>query len=216
MRWPILDAIPIEQARAVLAVARRSSLQRGEPVFHEGDAGNSLYLLEKGKVAIRVTTPLGDVATLRILSAGDFFGELAVIAPGRRNATVVALEDVEVLSIHKDQIERLRGQNPGVDQVLISALVAEVRRLSSQLLHAMYVPLPQRVAQCLLDLADAYALKPGPVTIPLTQEDIAGLCGASRPSTNQVLKALQAEGSIELARGKVVVLDQHGLKDATE
>ena len=75
----------------------------------------------------------------------------------------------------------------------------------------MYVPLPQRIAGCLLDLADAYTTSPGPVTIPLTQEDIAGLCGATRPTTNQVLKQLEADGLIQLSRGKLVVLAQEAI-----
>ena len=191
-------------------------MAKGERVFQEGDTGDCMYLLEKGKVAIRVTTRSGEVATLRILSAGDFFGELAIISPGKRNATVVALEPVEVLAVHREQLAQLRAKHVGVDRVLIEALVAEVRRLSRQLMTAMYVPLPKRVAECLVDLADAYAAAPGPVTVPLTQEDIAGLCGAARPPTNQVLKSLETEGLIEVGRGRVVILDQAGLLAAVE
>jgi CRP/FNR family cyclic AMP-dependent transcriptional regulator len=211
VRWAILDAVPVEQARAVLAVAHRQNFAKGDPVFSEGDHGDCLYLLERGRIAIRVTTPLGNVATLRLLVAGEVFGELAVISPARRSATAVALEDVAVLTVHRDQMALLRAKNPGVDQVLVQALTADVRRLSRQLLQARYVPLPHRIAGCLLDLADAYASSTGPVTILLTQEDIAGMCGATRPTTNQVLKQLEVEGVIELSRGKVVVLDQGAL-----
>jgi CRP/FNR family transcriptional regulator, cyclic AMP receptor protein len=213
MRWAILDAVPAEQARAVLAVARRHTVTRGQAVFNEGEHGDCLYLLEQGKIAIRVTTPTGHVATLRVLVAGDVFGELAVISPARRNATAVALEDVAVLTVHGNQMATLRANNPAVDQVLVQALTAEVRRLSRQLLQVMYVPLPQRVAVCLLDLADAYATGAGPVTVPLTQEDIAGLCGTTRPTTNQLLQHLHVDGIIEVSRGRITILDHTALQN---
>ena len=128
MRWAILDAVDPEQARALLAVARRKEFGRGQPIFTEGEYGDSLYLLETGKVAVRVSTPDGEVATLRILVAGDVFGELAVISPARRNATLVALEKVTVRTVHRDQFTALRARSPAVDQVLVQSLAAEVRR----------------------------------------------------------------------------------------
>jgi CRP/FNR family cyclic AMP-dependent transcriptional regulator len=213
MRWAILDAVEPEQARALLAVARRKKFARGEPIVTEGEYGDTLYLLEQGKVAVRVSTPDGEVATLRILMAGDVFGELAVISPARRNATLVALEDVAVRTVDRDQFAALRARNPAVDQVLVQALAAEVRRLSRQVLTLMHVPAPQRIAGCLLDLADAYATAPGPVTITLSQADVAELCGLTRQSTNQLLKQLAERGLVSVSRGRIVVLSQDGLLD---
>jgi CRP-like cAMP-binding protein len=210
VRWAILDAVEPAQARALLAVARRKQFARGQPIVTEGEYGDRLYLLESGKVAVRVGTPGGDVATLRILVAGDVFGELALVSPARRNATLVALEDVTVRTVDREQFAALRARNPAVDQVLVQTLAAEVRRLSRQVLTLMHVPAPQRIAGCLLDLADAYAAAPGPVTINLSQADIAELCGLTRQSTNQLLKQLAERGLITVSRGKIVVLSQDG------
>src|SRR5438876_1124819 len=63
--------------------------------------------------AIRITTPLGDVATLRVLGPGEHFGELAVLAPGPRRGSVVALEAAETLSLHRDDIHRLSSSRAG-------------------------------------------------------------------------------------------------------
>jgi CRP-like cAMP-binding protein len=61
--------------------SRRRRFDKGEVIFHEGDPGDTMHLLAKGHVAVRVTTPLGDVATLLILKPGDFFGEVALVSP---------------------------------------------------------------------------------------------------------------------------------------
>ena len=80
----MFDVVSDEQARAFLALARRRRFKRGEVVFHEGDPGDTLRLVDRGHLAVRVTTPLGDTATLRVLGPGDYFGELAVVSPAPR------------------------------------------------------------------------------------------------------------------------------------
>lgn len=208
MKWPLLDVLTEEQAREVLRIARRRKFAKGQAVFHEGDPGETLHLVDKGKVAVRITTPLGDVATLRILAPGDFFGEIALLSPGPRMASVDALEPTETLGLHRDDFDELRGRHPGVDRVLLEAAVSEVKRLSVALVDALYVPVPRRLARRLLELAAMYGSGDGPATITLTQDDLAGLCGTTRPTVNQVLMQLLDEGVVTLSRGRVTVVDR--------
>src|ERR671922_1063228 len=102
MEWPLLDGVPEEPRRRVLAAARLRRFARGEVIFHEGDPGDTLHLIARGRVAVRVTTPLGDTATLAVLGPGDFFGELALLSESPRTATVTALEKTETMALHRD------------------------------------------------------------------------------------------------------------------
>ena len=207
MEWRLLSVLSDEERRTLLAGARRRRFARGETLFHEGDPGDAMHLLEKGRVALRVTTPMGDTATLGVLGPGDYFGELAIVSPGPRNSTIVALEAVETLSLHRDQLNALRDKHTEVDRMLLEAVVGEVRRLSHQLLEALYVPTDKRVLRRLVDLCKLYAADgPGPVTVPLTQEDIAELAGTTRPTANKVLRQAEDAGILEIRRGKVVVV----------
>jgi CRP/FNR family transcriptional regulator, cyclic AMP receptor protein len=212
VKWPVLASVPEPQVRALLSVARRRRFARNEVVFHEGDPGDTVHLIDKGRVALRVTTPLGDTVTLRILGTGALFGELAVLAPAPRNATVVALERTETLALHRDHFDDLRREHPDVDRILLDALITEVRRLSTQLLEALYVPVPRRISLRLIDLAAQYAEHDGPVDIPLTQDDLAGLCGTSRTTVNKVLRGLEADGLVTVTRGHVVIPDPDRLR----
>ena len=216
MRWALLAAISEEDARAVLAVARRRRFAKGEVVFHEGDPGDTLHLIDTGRVAVRVTTPMGETATLRILGPGAFFGEMSVISPAPRNATIVALEPVQTLGLHRDTIGELRRHHPAVDRWLLEAVIEEVRRLSLALLDALYVPVVKRIPRRLVELVELYGGvdDAGEVVVPLTQEDLAGLCGTTRPTTNHVLMELQERGVLRLARGRVTVLDLPTLRRA--
>ena len=212
MEWRLLSVLSDEERRNVLSAARRRRFARGETLFHEGDPGDTMHLLEKGRVALRVTTPMGDTATLAVLGPGDYFGELAIVSPAPRNSTVVALEQVETLSLHRDQLNSLRSRHTDVDRVLLEAVVGEVRRLSHQLLEALYMPADKRVLRRLVDLTRLYGADgPGPVTIPLTQEDVAELAGTTRPTANKVLRQVEDAGVVQISRGRVVVLDPAGL-----
>jgi CRP-like cAMP-binding protein len=215
VKWPLLDVLTEEQSREVLRIARRRKFAKGQAIFHEGDPGETLHLVDKGKVAVRIITPLGETATLRILAPGDFFGEIALISPGPRMASVEALEATETLGLHRTDFEDLRQRHPGVDRVLLEAALSEVKRLSVALVDALYVPVPKRLARRLLELATMYGGAGGtPPTITLTQDDLAGLCGTTRPTVNQTLMQLQDEGVVSLARGRITVLDQARLQRA--
>ena len=213
VRWPVLGSIPEAQLRDLLSVARRRRFSRHEVVFHEGDPGDSVHLIDQGRVALRVTTPLGDTVTLRILGPGSLFGELAILDPAPRNATVVALERTHTLALHRDHFEELRREHPEVDRMLLDALVSEVRRLSIQLLEALYTSVPQRIQLRLADLVDQYGTDAaGSVDIPLTQDDLAGLCGTSRTTVNKVLRELESKGLVAVSRGHVVIPDPDRLR----
>lgn len=212
MSWALLSGIPPEQARLVLSLARRRRFGRREVVFHEGDPGDTLHLIESGHVAVRVTTPLGDTATLRVVGPGEHFGELAVVSPAPRNATIVALEPTETWALHRNEMNALRAKHPEVDQALLEAVVGAVRRMSQALLEALYVPVESRLMRQLTELAKTYpADATGNIVIPLTQDDLAGLVGTTRPTVNQLLAKLVDRDLLRISRGKVTIINLPGL-----
>src|SRR4051812_31226583 len=101
MEWQLLSSLADDDRRTLLTMARRRRFRRNEVIFHEGDPGDAFHLISKGRVAVRVNTPLGETATLVILGPGEYFGEMAILSPAPRNATVVALEPVETMSLHR-------------------------------------------------------------------------------------------------------------------
>lgn len=208
MDWPILRFLPEVERRRALAAARRRRFAAREVLFHEGDPGNSLHLIDRGRVAVRVSTPLGDAVTLEILSPGQVVGEMAVLEEGgARGATVVALEKTETLALHRDLFLELREDYPAIDRFLIEVLAARVRRLDSALMEALFVPVERRVLRRLVALTDVYQDAAGDVEISLTQEDLASLAGTSRATTNRALRLAEEAGVLALSRGRIRILD---------
>src|SRR3954467_15737093 len=109
MPWRLLDGVPDEEVQHLMSVARRRTFTRNEIVFHQGDPADSMHMIRHGRFGVRIRTPLGDVATIAILGAGDAFGELALVGDETdRSATVVSLERSETVSISRPDLERLR------------------------------------------------------------------------------------------------------------
>lgn len=207
MKWKLLEQIPDAEVQRLLSIARRRKFARGEVVFHQHDPADTLHLVDKGRFAVRVTTPLGDTAILSVLGPGDVFGELALLGEsGQRSATVAALEAGETRSIHQLDFDRMRAEHPSTTDVLIAILAGQVRRLSGHLVEALYLPADKRVRRRLCEAAAFYD-----GVVPLTQEDLAELAGTSRATVNKVLRDDEERGIVALGRGSTTVLDPEAL-----
>lgn len=210
---PVIDAqlfggLPGTELRRLVAVARRRTFDRNEVVFHRGDPADTLHLVVKGRFAARVTTQLGDTVTVAVHSAGEAFGELALVEVGAvRSTTVVAVEAGETMAVSRENFDRTRRDFPEVNEVLVRLLASRVRQASDRLLEALFVDAETRVLRRLRELVSLYGQSPSGTVIPLTQGDLAGLAATSRATVNRVLRAEARRGTVRLARGKTVVLD---------
>jgi len=206
VEWRLFEGVPDEHVRELLKVARRRRFARNEVVFHRDDPGDSVHLVQRGRFAVRVMTPLGDLTTVAVRGPGESFGEMALVAvEPRRSATVAALEEAETMAVFRDDFDLVRRRHASVDGMLLRFLAAEVRMLNERLLEALYVPVEKRVRRRLVELSVLYGGEPP--LIPLTQETLAELAGATRPTVNQVLRDEERRGTIELSRGRIRVLD---------
>jgi CRP-like cAMP-binding protein len=206
-RWRLLDLLDDQQRGELTRRARRRRFKRNEVVFHDGDPGDTLHLVVRGHFAVRIATPLGQTAAVRILGPGDHFGELSVLAPAARTGTVVALDAAETLSLHRDALDELRRKMPEVEHALTQALIVEVRRLAAALVDALYVPVEQRIWRRLREVVDLYPRDGDAVVVPLTQDDLAQLAGTTRSTANRVLRSGLDRGTIRLARSRIEVTD---------
>jgi CRP/FNR family transcriptional regulator, cyclic AMP receptor protein len=209
LEWALFDGLPPETVDRILAATRRVRLSRDEILFHEGEHGESVYLVETGKVAVRIRTPDGALVTVALLGPGSAVGELALIGEDeRRTATVQAVEPVVALSLYRRDFAALRRQHPSVTEFLVKSLAATVRRLNAQLVEAFYLPAEARIRRRLHALAQVYDRGARVIRIDLTQEELAQLAGTTRPTLNRVLREEERRGTLQLGRGRIVILDR--------
>lgn len=199
----VLEALDTRDREALTARLQLRRYRPGQVVFNDGDRGECMHLVSSGRFIVEATTPAGVVVALRIVHPGEFFGELALVRAGhRRTGRVAALEVSETSTLHLDDFEALRRERPGVDRLLVAALVERVVR-TSELVVEMLMPTEDRVWRRLVVLAEAYD---GGV-INLTQDHLAHASGTARQTVNRILRQAQNDGVIELMRGGIRVLD---------
>jgi cAMP-dependent protein kinase regulator len=115
---PLFSDLKKEELSRVMERIQARRFSRGKAICREGEPGNSLYIISHGKVAVSRQQPGRGKIVLNELKSGDFFGEFAYFANARRQATVEAVEDTEVLEITKEELQRVVQEFPSVSKVL--------------------------------------------------------------------------------------------------
>jgi CRP/FNR family transcriptional regulator, cyclic AMP receptor protein len=206
-------AVSPSSLEALLGAGRPRAYRSGEVVFHQGDASDRLYLLRAGRVAVRASSPDGDLVTLGLLTAPDEFGEVGLLRDDHHHtATVVALGDVSVVTVPADRFHELRAAHPDLTEWLLRVLVGRLEHTSDLLTDALFVEADVRVARRLLDSCRAFAGETS--SVPISQEDLAAMAGVSRPTANRALRRLAAAGVVRLGRRHIEVCDLDGLRAA--
>ena len=212
---PLFRELDDEAATALRASMVESHLARGEVLFREGDEGDRVYVVIRGKVKLGRTSPDGRENLLALLGPGQMFGELSLFDPGPRSATASAVIETTLLGLgHADLLPWLTGR-PEVARGLLLQFAQRLRRSNDTLADLVFSDVPGRVAKQLLDLSERFGVASDEgvrVVHDLTQEELAQLVGASRETVNKALADFVHRGWIQLQGKSVVILDEERLR----
>jgi CRP/FNR family transcriptional regulator/CRP/FNR family cyclic AMP-dependent transcriptional regulator len=204
----LFEAVPEPTVAAVAVGARRRQFRRGEVIFHQDDPGETLHVIDRGKIKITLVSPDGNEAILAILGQGAFFGELALLDAGPRSATAQAMEPTETLEVTRSGLALLLDDSAARDRVLLR-VAAEIRRSARQIERLRFYDLAGRVALHIADLAaeagDRREDGAVVVTLPYGQADLAALVGATRQGVNRIIRELEHEGLV-VTDGRAVTI----------
>jgi len=126
-RIPLFARLDAAGNEALLALMTRQSVEAGEPVFWFGDRGDTLYIVEDGRVEVTAPDARGGHVRLDTLGPGGVFGELGLIDGGPRSATVRALTDCSLLALPREPFHAFLRQRPDVAIDMLQVLGARLR-----------------------------------------------------------------------------------------
>jgi len=198
------------------AIGARRRFRRGDTLFCEGDASETVMAVLTGRVKISVVTPSGREIVLSTKEPGELVGELAAVDGSRRSATATALDAVTVTVLSRAAFDELLDAEPSRFRQLLHGLASQLRAANLQRTERDEGSTVQRVARRLNSLACSFAEhnEPGvPVELQLTQDDLAGWVGATREATNRALASLRATGCVSTRHRRVVVTDPLALAE---
>ena len=194
----------------------RRHFRQGEVIFREGDPGQVLYLIQSGQVRIYVNGLDGSETSVILFGRpGEIFGELAVVDGLPRSATAVALEETLLLTIERERFRRHLCQAPALALNFMQELSLKLRYNTRQMDSLANLPVPQRLARKLMELAQSYGRAEAEgvrIDLTLTQTDLASLIGAARESINKSLRDFRRRRWIQIQDGYIVILDPEALR----
>lgn len=199
-------------SRAV--VARRFGA--GQVIFHLGDPGGLLYIINRGKVKIYFPNTEGYEVVLTILGDGDFFGDLALFDDAPRSATAETLEPTETFTLHRDEFLRYLRENPESAIHVLASLAQRIRQMNEQISDVFYLDLPGRLARQLLNLARAHGEQTAEgilIPLSLTQTDLAEMTGATRVSINKALSRFRKAQWVSVKGRRFTICDPQALEN---
>lgn len=202
--------ISAELRSALTAAAKPISVPKKQKLFTEFDHGDALFFIIKGRLELSTMGDEGRKLGLDVLSRGAFFGEIALLDPGPRTATVTALEDCQLLMLRQTDLHHVLVQNPHLTLELLSLVGKRMRHITDQLHQQILLPLNKRLARKLLRLASATGDE-NP-RLGLSHSEIADLVGASREAVSKTLSSWKKQGLIQTGRGSIELLDEAELR----
>ena len=187
------DADP-DALRAVATAGTEHHLIRGDVLFNEGDPPDALYLVLRGRLAIAIANPIDRrESVVALMEDGDLFGEMGMLDEGPRSAMARALEPTTVLSIPYDHVLKLFDEQPKLLWNVTRLLAQRIRTTDEALADSVFLDVTGRTAKRLLELADGS----DEFTLPVTQEELAGMVGASRERVNKAIASFIRLGWLE-------------------
>ncbi len=198
-------------ASAVAPIAAASELRklrRGDVLFNEGDEPEDLYIVVSGRVAISNRSPDGRESVVALMEPGDLFGEMPLFDSHGRSAGARALEPSEVVVVPYAPVRKLYEDSPVLLWRVVDMLTVRLRAMDLALADSVFLDVTGRTAKRLLELAgesDRFEL-------PITQEELAGLVGASRERVNKAIASFIKLGWLDQRDRTYMITDRQQLE----
>ncbi len=209
---PIFASLKEEQLQSLPGKLQPRSYQRGEVIFHEDDPADRMHIIVEGRVKISIASEDGRERDIALFQSGDCFGEMALLDGSNRSATATAVDATETMVLLRQDF---LGENPELAADVNALLVQRLRNVNQLLGDMVFLDVPTRVAKQLLTLAETYAAdaKPGDaIVVPMGQDELARLVGASRETVSRALNSYRRMGFVDTSHRRITITDLPGLE----
>jgi len=213
---PMFAGIGDRELDRLLALCTTKKLKRRETLFRKGEPGSVLYAVMQGRLRTTGEGADGKEVVFGYSDPGDVIGEIALLDQQERSATIQAVEDCQLLTLHRRDLIPFLEKYPQVAVQLSTVLAGRVRRLSELIEDRISLGLPSRLGKKLLLLARTYGTETErgtKIDLKLPQHELGDLVGTSRESINKQLRAWTEEGLVVFEKGYVTILDRDRLED---
>lgn len=191
----------------IAEAAFERTLRRGDILFTEGAEPDHLYIVTAGRIAIANKSIDGRESVVALMEPGDLFGEMPLFDGLGRSAEARALEPSAVIEIPYAPVRALYESEPAELWSVVKLLAQRLRSMDETLADSVFLDVTGRTAKRLLELAgdnDEFIL-------PITQEELAGMVGASRERVNKAIASFVKLGWLDQSDRRYIITNREQL-----
>ncbi|HET6809993.1 MAG TPA: Crp/Fnr family transcriptional regulator [Acidimicrobiales bacterium] len=203
-RSELLAALGDDAVGVLADASREVSLGRGEVVFDQDEAGRELYMVASGRIAIAKRSADGRSSVVALMEEEDLFGEMSLFDGQGRSAEARALEPSRLIAVPYEAVRSSLQERPEALWTVVALLANRLRVTDEALADSMFLDVTGRTAKRLLELAG----DSDEFTLPVTQEELAGMVGASRERVNKAIATFIRLGWLELSDRRYRIVER--------
>jgi CRP-like cAMP-binding protein len=171
--------------------------KKNQHIFEQGDAADTIFYIQAGKVKVTVISDYGKEAVIGILEAGQFFGEGCLNGQPLRIATTTALEQCTITSIPKQAMIATLHNEPQFSELFVAYLLSRNSRIQEDLIDQLFNSSEKRLARLLVLLANfGKEGSPQPISPNINQETLAEMIGTTRSRVSFFMNKFRKLGLI--------------------
>jgi CRP/FNR family transcriptional regulator, cyclic AMP receptor protein len=199
----LFAAMKDEQIEAISKITMLKTYPKNYVIFQEGERGDALFIIVKGKVKVLLYGEDGREYILDMIGPDGFFGELSLIDELPRSANVMTVEESELLMIRRSDFIRLLMENPAMTISILKILSRRLRAADERIKGLAFLSVEGRILKYLMEIGeesgvkvkDHLVIEKGP-----TQIEIANSCGCSRETVSRMVKSMIEKGIISVRK----------------
>ncbi len=208
---PFFANAPTEVVQRIATHAHTKDLVRGDILFEEDDTADTLYVVLKGRIAIAIGNKPIDhrESVVALMETGDLFGDMSLLDEGVRSAQARALENTTVLCVPYQPVLDELHKTPELLWGVTNLLVQRLRTMDEAIADSVFLDVTGRTAKRLLELSEGK----DEFNLPITQEELAGMVGASRERVNKAIASFIRLGWLTQADRRYNIIQRTKLED---
>lgn len=190
------------------------TIKKGAVLFEEGEHINGVFCIKDGVCKVSKMSDNGRDQIVNLVRKGDILGERSLINNETSNLKAIAVNDMEVCFIPKEEIVRDLEGNPKFTMDILKNMALSLKSADNFIVDMAQKTVKQRLASTLLSLDERFAKNEnGALDILLSREDIANIIGTATESAIRLLSEFKKKKLINLKGKEVFILDNQALKN---
>ena len=189
------------------------TVKKGETIFDEGDSLNGIYCIKDGVCKLSKLSDNGKDQIVKLVKKGELLGQRSLISEESTNLSAIAIEDMQVCFIPKQEILQFFNENNQFSLNMMKSVCGDLKDADDNMVNLAQKTVKQRLAEILLKLETDFGINDdGSLKIQLSREEIAGMIGTATESCIRLLSEFNKEGWISLQGKKITITNKKELQ----